>query len=110
MKIRWVGTGALALVLTGCGGAAMQSHPSPTPTVTKTVIKVVNHPVPGPTHIVKVPGPTVYRNGYQYIYQDPAWACAGSLWNAYVRLARGGPAGDPSIWQALCPDVPQPAS
>lgn len=53
---------------------------------------------------------TVYRDGYPLITDDPSWNCAGSLWNAYLSLANGGPAGDPGIWNALCPGVPQPAS
>ena len=87
-------------------------------TVTKTVTKVatrtvkVRVPVPGPTVTVRVPvpGPSVYRDGYQYFSQDPAWNCAGSLWNAYIRRAEGSPAGDSGLWQALCPGVPEPAN
>jgi len=57
----------------GCGTASTTSHAQPAPsvtktsvrTVTKTVIKTVKVPVPGPTVTVKVPepGPTVTVNG-----------------------------------------------
>lgn len=65
--------------------------------------RVVYRTVPGPVR-------TVYRNGYPYISQDPAWNCAGSLYNAYIRLANGGPAGDSGLWSEVCPGVPQPAN
>jgi len=32
-------------------------------------------------------------------------ACIANLWQSYVRLAQGGPAGDPSLFQADCPGV-----
>ena len=70
----WITAGALvAIALTGCGTASTTSHAQPAPsvtktsvrTVTKTVIKTVKVPVPGPTVTVKVPepGPTVTVNG-----------------------------------------------
>jgi hypothetical protein len=108
---------ALMVVLAGCGSAPA-GHPAPkvTVTVTKTATKTrtvtKTRAVPGPTITVKVPvpGPTVYRDGYRYVSEDPAWNRAGNLWNAYIRLARGGPAGDLGLWQALCPGVPEPAN
>jgi len=51
----------VAIALTGCGTASTTSHAQPAPTITKTVIKTVKVPEPGPTVTVKVPepGPTV---------------------------------------------------
>jgi hypothetical protein len=74
---------------------------SPPKVITKTVIRVV--PVPGPTRIV-------FSEGYLRISDDPSWNCAGAFYTAYVRLARGGPAGDSGIWQELCGNLPQPAN
>ena len=108
-------TAALAaagiVTLAACGSPAAQQHAQPAPTVT------VTRTVPGPVKTKTVTRwktrtitRTVYRDGYQYISQDPAWNCAGSLWNAYIRLAQGGPAGDYGLWQNLCPGVPEPAN
>lgn len=37
---------------------------------------------------------------------SPAYAaCIQNLWDSYVSLAQGGPAGDPSVFQADCPGV-----
>jgi hypothetical protein len=53
---------------------------------------------------------TVYRDGYPVISDNPSWNCAGNIYQAYINLANGGPAGDTGLWNALCPGVPQPAN
>lgn len=102
-----VGIAALALSLTRVAAA-----PAPQ-VITKTIT------VPGPVQTKTVTRwktrtitRTVYRNGYQYISQDPAWTCAGNWYNAYIRLASDPnyPAGDPGLWATYCPGVPQPAN
>lgn len=70
-----------------------------TPTVYATTIKTSP-----PKIIIK------YRNGYQHINDDPLWNCVGNWYNAYIRLANGGPAGDSSLWNYYCPGIQEPAN
>lgn len=75
--------------------------------VYKTKIEIVTKTkiIKGPTKIV-----TVYKNGYAYIGDNPLWNCAGNWYNAYIKLADGGPAGDSSLWSYYCPGIQEPAN
>src|SRR5690242_9013808 len=63
----------------------------PTPTVTVTITRTTPSKIVRKTQIE-------YKNGYQHISDDPLWNCVGNWYNAYIRLANGGPAGDSSLW------------
>lgn len=75
----------------------------PTPTIYITTTKTAS-----PKIIRKIE--IKYRNGYQNINDDPLWNCAGNWYNAYIRLANGGPAGDSSLWNYYCPGIQEPAN
>lgn len=88
---------ALAAAASGWTAYAVRPPVVHTRTVTRTVTappKVITHiRYHGVTVPVTAPDMTAYT------------ACIVNLWHSYVALADGGPAGDPSLFQADCPGV-----
>lgn len=92
----------LAAVLAASGATSLAwsvTHP-------RVQTSVVRVPVPGPTHTVVRTRTRIRWRTRRITTYDPAeTACIANLWASYVNLADGGPAGDPSLFQADCPGV-----